>query len=927
MKGEESGGAATPGPGTTVTAPEGERTRLGEALLTAAGLDTVDLGSYLQELDAADQGLAAEVRRRIDASAVLPSSFMALPAAHRLEHGEPDADLGATCFAPTGSEAGDGAWDVEPVSSRYALGDCLGQGGMARVFRARDGKLSRTVALKFLTRREPHVVGRFLREARAQAQVTHEHVLEVYDTGDLDGQPYIAMRHVAGQTLGEIRDSISLEQQVRLAIQAARGLHAAHSRGLIHRDVKPSNILVEETEEEGLKAFVADFGIATEPDAVDTSDGLLAGTPAYIAPELLGGPGAAAIDRRVDVYALGVTLYELFSGRRPFEGDDAIELLKQAAREDAVPLRQRAPSVPVDLEAVVMRCLARDPDGRYPSARAVADDLQRFLDGEVVDAYAAGLAYRWTRFALRHRLLVATAGIALLTLLVASVAVAFFAVRADRERQRAEAERIRADQRRDQAEDLIGFMVSDLRGKLASVERLEVLDGVHAAALDYFAAVPAEELTDDELAERSRLLYQIGEVRMQKGDPVAAVTPFRESLALANHLVDRNPGDGQRLFDLGQSQFWLGYAHWRQSDAEGALPHFEAYLDIARRLHAKDPNNQDWRLELGYALGNLGEILQAQGDFEGALALFENGLEIDRQLYALDPQNQEWRFSRARNHDAVARSLRHLGRLGEAAEHHRVDIELKRELVAAEPVSLRWREFLATSLEQYGALLHDRGDLAEAGVALEEARGLFEALVTVDPENSQREYKLAWARLRLGRLARDLGEPRAAETHLRAAGRILSAEEHQGFSDRLWRWAEAVARVEMADLTSVRDPAGARAGLEAAGDVFRSLAEEQPGDLRAARWLANSELLLARLAELRGDRSVAEAAYLKTLEVLAPLAQTPRSEPNADGRVLAARAEALLGLGRGEEARPVVEALRRQGFYAPRLERTLSADP
>ena len=331
--------------------------------------------------------------------------------------------------APAAVRLGTAAGPEEPASAaalppdeRYELGECLGEGGMGRVLKAFDRQLGRTVALKFLIHEDPEILRLFLTEARTQARVAHEHVLEIYDSGELDGQPFIAMRYVASGTLAEVGATLPLEGNVRLLVQAAEGLHAAHREGLLHRDVKPSNVLVDRTSDGEVKALVTDFGLATELEDADAiAAEAVAGSPQYIAPERLSG--------------------SLATGELPFVGQNTMEILRHVAHHDLPPPRQRMPSLPVELEAVILRCVAREPGQRYASARAVAADLRRYLDGEVVEAYAAGLAYRLTRFMLRNKLLSGMAAVAAVVLLVSSVAVTIFALRANTARRLAETAR------------------------------------------------------------------------------------------------------------------------------------------------------------------------------------------------------------------------------------------------------------------------------------------------------------------------------------------------------------------------------------------------------------------------------------------------------------------------------------------------------
>ncbi|MCG8462047.1 MAG: serine/threonine protein kinase, partial [Holophagales bacterium] len=471
--------------------------RLAEIVLSAAELEGNERDSYLRDLTRAEPELAMEARRRLSAAGALGDSFLAIPAAVR---------LGAEERGGIGERASAAAL---PAEERYELGETLGEGGMGRVVKAEDRQLGRTVALKLLTHEDPEIVRLFLGEARHQARVKHDHVLEIYDSGELHGQPFLAMQLASEGTLAEVGDGLTLEAKVRLVRQAAEGLHAAHRKGLLHRDIKPSNVLVERTEDGDLRALVTDFGLATEIEDADfPTDEWVPGTPQYIAPERLrfsatstsasdasAPPSPPTLDRRSDIYSLGVTLYRVLTGELLFSGRNTMEVLRQVTLHDLPPPRQRMPDLPAELEAIILRSIAREPGDRYPSARALAEDLRRYLDGEVVEAYAAGLAHRLTRFALRNKVLVGIAAAAVLVLACSSVAVAVFALRADTARQRAE-------MRHGQAEELIHFLVFDLRDELETLGRLDILTDLHAAAADYFAAVPDTELSETEVSRR-----------------------------------------------------------------------------------------------------------------------------------------------------------------------------------------------------------------------------------------------------------------------------------------------------------------------------------------------------------------------------------------------------------------------------------------
>ena len=300
---------------------------------------------------------------------------------------------------------------------RYQVVARLGVGGMGEVYRAWDPQLQRWVALKFLHHSDPLRMARFQREAQSQARLDHPGVCRVYEVGEVEGRPYIAMQEIAGATLGRTAAGLPLEERVRLVARVADAVHAAHRIGLIHRDLKPSNILVAEAED-GLHPFVVDFGLARDQRVTGlTVSGSLSGTPGYMAPEQAHGDDAA-LDRRADVYSLGAILYELISGRLPLPADNLAEAIVKLLQDEPQPLRQVVPSLPDDLETVVMKCLEKDPARRYDSARAFGADLQRWLDGEPVEARRASVLYRLRKRVARHPR-VAVAGALAVVLIVA----------------------------------------------------------------------------------------------------------------------------------------------------------------------------------------------------------------------------------------------------------------------------------------------------------------------------------------------------------------------------------------------------------------------------------------------------------------------------------------------------------------------------
>src|SRR4051812_41918745 len=315
---------------------------------------------------------------------------------------------------------------IEIDSERYQLLELLGRGGMGEVHKAWDPRLGRHLALKVMREATPEQAVRLVSEARSQARVDHPNVCKVYGVGELANKlPFIALQFIEGKTLSAVAKEMTREERIAIIRDVADALHAAHRQGLVHRDVKPSNILVEKRES-GWHPYVTDFGIARELDAPGlTKTGAITGTPLYMAPEQARGQ-AAQIDRRTDVYGLGATLYELLCGRRPFEAENTLDVMWKLLNEDVVPLRKIDPSIPVDLETIVGKCLEKEPARRYESARALADDLKAWIDGDPIHARRTSLAYRILKVARKHTAMVSAGAV----LLVAAVAGGAYALHA-----------------------------------------------------------------------------------------------------------------------------------------------------------------------------------------------------------------------------------------------------------------------------------------------------------------------------------------------------------------------------------------------------------------------------------------------------------------------------------------------------------------
>src|SRR3712207_3762847 len=268
------------------------------------------------------------------------------------------------------------------LGDRYTLLEVLGDGGMARVYLARDNVLDREVALKVLRDQygyDEALVERFRREARNAASLNHPNIVQVYDQGrDDDGTYYIAMEYVPGGTLKDLmakEGSLAPKEAAGIASRVAVALEVAHGRGIVHRDIKPQNVLLSASGE----PKVADFGIARAASSKTmTETNLILGTAAYMSPEQVRGEPVGPAS---DLYSLGVVLYEMLTSRLPYQADDPIATAMKHTNDPVPHPREANPAVPEDVDALVVKLLAKRPEDRYASAAELAEDLRRVRDG------------------------------------------------------------------------------------------------------------------------------------------------------------------------------------------------------------------------------------------------------------------------------------------------------------------------------------------------------------------------------------------------------------------------------------------------------------------------------------------------------------------------------------------------------------------
>jgi WD40 repeat protein/tRNA A-37 threonylcarbamoyl transferase component Bud32 len=378
----------------------------------------------------------------------------------------------------------------------------LGRGGMGVVYKARQTRLNRLVALKMILaggHAGPADLARFVTEAEAIARLQHPNIVQVYEVGEHDGLPFFSLEFCPGGSLEKKLNGTPLpaREAAGLAETLARAVQAAHEAGIVHRDLKPANVLLAAD----ATPKITDFGLAKKLDgqAGQTATGAVLGTPSYMAPEQAAG-SSKQIGPAADVYALGAVLYELLTGRPPFRAATPLDTVLQVISEEPVPPSRLQPGLPRDLETVCLKCLHKEPHRRYASARDLADDLARFRNGEPVRARPVGPPERLARWCRRNPALAATGGLAAAALAATAVVSLLFALHAVRSADRLGGALGDAREQHRQAEERTRLAERRLAENYLD-QALAVMDGEHDTGRGLLGLARALEASPDDAAD------------------------------------------------------------------------------------------------------------------------------------------------------------------------------------------------------------------------------------------------------------------------------------------------------------------------------------------------------------------------------------------------------------------------------------------
>jgi serine/threonine protein kinase len=685
----------------------------------------------------------------------------------------------------------------------YEILSELGHGGMGVVYKARDLRLDRPVALKMVlagVHASDQVLARFFEEARAVAKFEHPNIVHIYEINDVDGLPYFSLEYVEG---GSLDRRINHKPQAPLFAATtvetlARAMQYAHDRGVIHRDLKPGNVLLTKDGQ----PKVADFSLAKQAQGSShTQAGQVMGTPSYMAPEQARAD-MAAIGPACDQFALGGILYACLTGRPPFNGATTVETLDQVRNLDPAPPSQLNQNVPRDLETICLKCLQKDTAKRYASCAELADDLRRYLDGRPIIARPVSAwerSLRWTKRNPTIAALVVGVAILLLTVTVVSSS-SWLTIRGQNRKLLASAEtinvqnaeliekaeiernlRLESDRHLDQFRKSTDLLVNQIPAKLEGAiylrktveDVLSMIDDVRGQT-DLTSADRHIQVR----AKQAKLLSE-GKALLEKKNYAQAIAKFDESRAIAQQVVDDNPRDKDKSAgNLAVSLARLGEAWFVQGNLAKGREYFEKALTIRRRIVLQPESNElperETRASLADSLARLAEVLDSSGDHQSALPYAVEAVQV---MEKVDPKELG-----VGQRLTLGSSLAGLGRVrfltndyaGGRAAYDRAFAEL-RTLVKEQPLNLGYQQLLARRASDAGDFeLMYANDAARAHARYKEAVSVFGPL-TDPPEVNALRRELSLHQYKNAAAALKSGDRAAADKQFRASLELRQA--------------------------------------------------------------------------------------------------------------------------------------------------------
>jgi tetratricopeptide (TPR) repeat protein len=601
----------------------GERPRIEDYLGAAAGEERASLLRELVPIEAFHRRAAGERPSAEEYRSRFPDLDPAW-----LEPPAPPPSASATSPADTRRDEPSVAEDAPPLPPGYDYLALLGRGGMGVVYQARHRALNRVVALKMILSgqyADGEERSRFRREAEAIARLSHPNIVQIYEVGEHQGRPYIALEFLEGDPLSRRLGGTPMPplQSARLVESLARAVQHAHEAGIVHRDLKPANILPGR----GGVVKIVDFGLAkvVAQDQTQTQTGAVVGTPSYMAPEQAAGR-TKEVGPPADVYALGAILYEMLVGAPPFRGDSVAATLELVREQEPVPPRQLQPKAPQDLEIICLKCLRKDPRKRYEGAGALADDLACFLVNKPIRARPVGQLERLGRWGRRNP---AVAGL----LAVVFVLLAGGLTVASRLWWLAEQRRRQAEEHLHQASEQRDLARSNLRAARAAVDeyclrvsgderlreghrplRKELLQ----TAVRFYEQFVRQQSDDPDMeAELGRGCLRLSSLTQEIADPMKAIPQAEQARAIFTRLARDHPTRSEYQEELAEALTQLGKLYRSTSQIPRALEASEAAVALRREL-AGGAEDSERLPKLGVSLDELGQLYRLHSEPKAA---------------------------------------------------------------------------------------------------------------------------------------------------------------------------------------------------------------------------------------------------------------------------------------------------------------------